>query len=97
MSKAALKAKISQRLLKKKTRRRTSFGARKNCRFCSHRDQRLALNYKNSLLLRSFITDRGKILPSRISGTCCGHQRELSLEIKKARIMALIPYTAAQI
>ena len=97
MSKAALKAKISQRLLKKRTRRKSSFGQSKHCRFCSSKEQARVLDYKNANLLKNFITDRGKILPSRISGVCARHQRALAHEIKKARVMALVPYTAAQI
>ena len=54
------------------------------------------LDYKNALLLKNFLTERGKILPSRISGACAKHQRLLTKEIKQARIMALLPYTAAQ-
>lgn len=87
------KLKISTRLLRKKTRR-TGFGAQKECRFCSNKEARLSLDYKNASLLRSFLTERGKILPSRISGNCSLHQRLLSTEIKKSRIMALIPFAA---
>ena len=47
------------------------------------------LDYKNAGLLRSFITERGKILPSRISGTCAKHQRKLTAQIKNARVMAV--------
>jgi len=44
-------------------------------------------------MLRDFITERGKILPRRITGTCSRHQRKLTVEIKRARIMALLPFT----
>ena len=96
MGKKSLKAKLSQRLLKKRSRRRNSYNQRKMCRFCSNKDQATTLDYKNASLLRNFVTDRGKILPSRISGACAHHQRLLSNEIKKARVMALVPYTAVQ-
>lgn len=88
------KLKISSRLLRKKARR-LSFVPKKHCRFCGSEDQAITLDYKNSPLLRSFLTERGKILASRISGTCARHQRELSSTIKKSRVMALIPYCAA--
>ncbi|HQJ08407.1 MAG TPA: 30S ribosomal protein S18, partial [Deltaproteobacteria bacterium] len=51
------------------------------------------IDYKNVGLLQNFITERGKMLPRRITGTCSRHQRELTIEIKRARIMALLPYT----
>lgn len=91
MKKLVKKLKQSSRMLKKKARRAT-FNGVKHCRFCS-KDQASLLDYKNSSLLRQFLTERGKILPSRISGACTHHQRELSHVIKKARMMALVPYT----
>ena len=89
-----VKLKISARLLRKKARR-SSFGASKHCRFCSNREQVALLNYKNATLLKNFLTERGKILPSRISGNCAKHQRNLTGEIKKARVMVLLPYSAS--
>ncbi|WP_297050268.1 30S ribosomal protein S18 [uncultured Desulfovibrio sp.] len=65
---------------------------RKFCRFCA--DKELPLNYKNPEVLRDFITERGKIIARRITGTCARHQRELTREIKRARQMALLIYTA---
>ncbi len=65
---------------------------RKVCRFCAHPD--MPLTYKEPLLLNQFITDRGKIVPCRISGTCSYHQRAVALEIKRARNVALLPYTS---
>ncbi len=64
---------------------------RKTCRFCE--DKKLKIDYKEPNLLRDFISDRGKILPRRITGTCARHQKVLALEIKRARIMALLPFT----
>lgn len=65
---------------------------RKFCRFCADKD--LPLNYKNPEVLRDFVTERGKIIARRITGTCAKHQRELTREIKRARQMALMIYTA---
>lgn len=78
----------------KKRSRRLGNGQRKVCRFCGGPEQEQGLDYKNAHFLRNFITERGKILPSRISGCCARHQRFLSCVIKQARIMALLPYTA---
>ena len=66
---------------------------RKFCRFCADKD--LPLNYKRPDILRDFISERGKIIARRITGTCAEHQRSLALEIKRARQMALLFYTAA--
>ncbi len=91
-----IKLKVSSRVLKKRSRR-GSFAGAKHCRFCANDENEAMLNYKNAGLLKSFITERGKILASRISGTCTLHQRELTAQIKNARVMALLPYTAAKI
>ncbi len=63
---------------------------RKICRFCA--DTSLAINYKDPKTLKYFITERGKIIPRRISGTCAKHQRALTHAIKRARTIALLPY-----
>ena len=63
---------------------------RKVCKFCS--DEKIVIDYKNKELLEDFITDRGKILPRRVTGTCAKHQRGVAREIKRARIIALIPF-----
>ena len=70
--------------------RRRVYHRRKICRFCA--DSSLAIDYKASKTLRYFITERGKIVPSRISGTCARHQRRLTRAIKRARTIALLPY-----
>lgn len=88
-----LKLKVSTRLLRKKTRR-NGFGGAKHCRFSASATLAASLDYKNVDLLKGFLTERGKILPSRISGNCARYQRQLAQEIKKARIMALLPYCA---
>ena len=63
---------------------------RKVCVFCA--DKVSFIDYKDSAKLRKFISERGKILPRRISGTCALHQRELNTAIKRARQVALLPY-----
>lgn len=91
-----LKMKISSRTLQKRRRRRSGFSAKKHCRFCANDTNAAMLDYKNASLLRSFVTERGKILGSRISGNCAKHQRLLSNHVKNARLMALLPYTAGK-
>ncbi len=73
--------------------RKPSYGRRKVCRFCA--DSNLKIDYKDPKLLRHFITERGKIIPRRISGNCAKHQRQITLAIKRARNIALLPYTTA--
>lgn len=88
-----IKLKMSARLSKKKFRKQ-SFGAKKHCRFCSNPEMQQQIDYKNASFLRGFLTERGKILPSRISGNSCKWQRRLAKEIKKARTIGLLPYTS---
>jgi small subunit ribosomal protein S18 len=66
-------------------------GRRKVCRFCA--DKTLTVDYKDVRTLQSFITEGGKIVPSRTSGNCAKHQRQLSVAIKRARIIALLPFS----
>ncbi len=66
---------------------------RKFCSLCS--DKVEAIDYKDSLKLSRFISDRGKITPRRRTGTCAKHQRALAVAIKRARHLALLPYVAA--
>jgi small subunit ribosomal protein S18 len=72
--------------------RRPMFRRRKVCKFCSDRID--DINYKDVKLLISFVPERAKILPRRISGTCAKHQRKLRTAIMRARQLALIPYTS---
>ncbi|WP_405127692.1 30S ribosomal protein S18 [Sinanaerobacter chloroacetimidivorans] len=65
---------------------------KKVCQFCA--DKAETIDYKEVDKLRKYVTDRGKILPKRITGTCAIHQREVTKAIKRARIVALLPYTA---
>jgi small subunit ribosomal protein S18 len=76
---------------KKEGQRRTLFRRRKVCKFCA--DKIDDINYKDVKLLGPFVPERGKILPRRISGTCAMHQRKLQTAIKRARQLALVPYT----
>ena len=72
------------------TRKKRVFHRRKVCRFCA--DTSIVINYKDAKTLRYFITERGKIIPRRISGTCAKHQRALTQAIKRARTIALLPF-----
>lgn len=62
------------------------------CKFCV--DKVDLVDYKDVRRLRGFVSDRGKIVPRRISGSCARHQRQLTRAIRRARSMALLPYTA---
>ncbi|MEE9167042.1 MAG: 30S ribosomal protein S18 [Candidatus Neomarinimicrobiota bacterium] len=64
---------------------------RRICKFCE--DSELVIDYKNVKLIRKFVTDQGKIIPGRITGTCAKHQRRLTSAIKRARNIALLSYT----
>ena len=64
---------------------------RKICKFCIEKID--SINYKDVKLLSQFVPERGKILPRRISGVCSPHQRQVIEAIKKARSIALLPYT----
>lgn len=66
-------------------------GRRKVCSYCV--DKVAYVDYKEVGRLRRYLTERGKILPRRISGNCARHQRQMTRAIKRARIMALLPYT----
>lgn len=72
-------------------RKKKIFHRRKVCRFCA--DKELIIDYKDVKTLRNFLTERGKIIPRRIYGNCARHQRELTEAIKRARQIALLPYT----
>jgi small subunit ribosomal protein S18 len=63
---------------------------KKVCQFCA--DKNLVIDYKDVETLQKFTTERGKILPKRVTGTCAIHQREIARAIKRARIVSLMPY-----
>ncbi len=69
----------------------SGFGRKKVCRFCA--DFNLKVDYKEASALKAFVTERSKIIPRRISGNCSKHQRQISQAIKRARILALLPFT----
>ena len=64
---------------------------KKVCRFCANKSK---IDYKDADVLRRYMTERGKILPRRITGTCAKHQREVAKAIKRARSISLLPYVA---
>jgi len=70
------------------------FGRRKVCRYCA--DKTATIDYRNAGELKGFVTERGKIIPRRISGNCSKHQRDVATAIKRARMLALLPYTVMQ-
>ncbi len=71
-------------------KRKQFYVRRKVCRFCA--DAKLPIDYKDVNTLKQFVTERGKIIPRRISGNCARHQRHLTRAIKQARLLALMPY-----
>lgn len=70
-------------------------GRRKVCRFCA--EKTLQIDYKDVRVLSNFVTERGKIIPSRITGNCASHQRRLTTAIKRARATALLPFTLVRL
>lgn len=71
---------------------RRSFHRKKVCRFCA--DTEYPLDYKDVRVMQSFLTERGKIVPRRISGTCALHQRKLTVAVKRARHLALVGFVS---
>lgn len=80
---------------RKPKRTNRNFNRRKVCKYCA--DNKLTIDYKDGRVLMAFTTERGKIIPRRISGACARHQRAITTAIKRARVLALIPYTATQV
>lgn len=76
-----------EKIVKKPIRRPAR---KKVCAFCADKVEKI--DYKDIAKLRKFITEKGKILPRRMSGVCAAHQRELATAIKRARVMALLPF-----
>ena len=64
--------------------------SKKVCAFCAEKND--GIDYKNTAKLRKYMTEKGKIIPRRTTGVCAKHQRELTTAIKRARVMALLPY-----
>jgi len=90
--KARLRAKVRKKARKQKKK---MFQRRKVCRFCA--DKKLAIDYKEPKTLRLFLTETGKLIQSRVSGNCAKHQRPLALAVKRARQVALVPYTTSHV
>ena len=65
---------------------------KKVCAFCA--DKNLVIDYKDAEKLRKYVSEKGKILPRRVTGLCAKHQREVTVAIKRARHIGLLPYTA---
>ena len=72
--------------------KRKRFQKRKSCKFCE--DKVVAIDYKDVKLLKLYVSERGKIIPRRITGSCARHQRSLTTSIKRARSIALSPFAA---
>ena len=66
-------------------------GKKRICRYCT--DKTLVIEYKDPQALKYFVTERGKVVPRRISGNCARHQRKVQLAVKRARNIALLPFT----
>ena len=71
--------------------KRRRFGRRKVCKFCA--DKAALIDYKDPQALKYFVSERGKVVPRRISGNCALHQRKVTLAVKRARNIALLPFT----
>ena len=71
---------------------RGGFGRKKVCRFCA--DKNAKVDFKDQPTLKYFVTERGKIIPRRISGNCARHQRQVAVAIKRARVVSLLPFNA---
>lgn len=72
-------------------KQRGMYSRRKVCRFCA--DSTMVIDYKDSATLKYFITERGRIVPRRISGNCAKHQKRIAQAIKRARNIAILPFT----
>ena len=70
--------------------KKRTMGRRKQCKFCG--DEALKIDYKDAGLLNYFITDRGKLVPRRLSGNCAKHQREIAVAVNRARMLAIMPF-----
>ncbi len=77
---------------KRDGKRKSNFFKKRVCRFCMEKAEKI--DYKDINRLSKFVTERGKIVPSRASGNCAKHQRKLARAVKRARYIALLPYAA---
>ncbi len=81
---------VAKKRMKKKS---SKFGRKKKCRFCVN--PQMEISYKNERMLQRYVSDRGKIVARRVTGNCAKHQREITTAIKRARIIAILPYTSS--
>jgi len=75
--------------------RRRGPARRKVCRFCA--DKEAVIDFKDVRMLGNFLSERGKIIPGRITGNCARHQRQLTAAVKRARTVALLPFTVTSV
>jgi small subunit ribosomal protein S18 len=92
-AKGRLRAKARKKA-RKAAKKKGGFLRKKVCRFCA--DSKIAIDYKDAKGLRYFATETGKIIPQRISGNCAKHQRAITTALKRARQLALMPYSSHQ-
>lgn len=74
---------------------RRTYVRKKVCRFCT--DKNLKIDFKDSKLLKNFVTDRGKIIPRRVTGNCAYHQRRIAKAVKLSRIVSIMPFQSVAI
>jgi small subunit ribosomal protein S18 len=94
-AKGRLRAKARKKARKAAKKKGSAFGRKKVCRFCA--DQGAKIEYRDPKGLRYFMTETGKLIPARISGNCARHQRSVSVAIKRARQLALMPYAPSHV
>lgn len=82
---------MARKVFKKKRDKNKIVARKKACRFCI--DKELPIDYKLSKQLTGFLTERGKIVPRRVTGNCAFHQRQIETQVRRARQLALLPYT----
>jgi small subunit ribosomal protein S18 len=73
---------------------RRRLGRQRQCKFCA--DEKIQIDYKNASLLKYFISDRGKLVPRRITGNCARHQRAIAVAIGRARMIAMMPFAVTR-
>ena len=94
-AKGRLRAKARKKARKAAKKKGSAFGRKKVCRFCAEKG--VLIEYRDPKSLRYFMTETGKLIPSRISGNCARHQRAVALAIKRARQIALMPYAPSHV
>jgi small subunit ribosomal protein S18 len=82
----------TKRVKTKRFDSKDKFFRKRSCRFCL--DKTETIDYKDAIKLKRFITEKGKIMPNRLTGNCAEHQRKIAIAIKRARYVALLPFVA---